>query len=232
MATITWITQPALGTIPELDYYETPLQAVSSDDSTVEYFLLSGTPPGGIQVRRSGAIQGVPVLTDGTNGTSLFFFTVRAISDTGAIADRGFIMRVHNLQGVIATPRNVILDEQYDGSPISYQLQAVSANPYSELTWRILDSTHPVGLSVSSTGLLSGVVLPNIQENSSQSGYDVIPNDFTGFDVTNTDGVDSSKEYSFRVEVTDGYSSDIATVSIRLLSRAFVTSDKDRKSVV
>ena len=62
MAQPQWITPAGdLGTIAEGLFFQTPVEAVDPDGGTVQYKLIAGTLPAGIQVKSNGVVEGVPV---------------------------------------------------------------------------------------------------------------------------------------------------------------------------
>jgi len=78
MALPRWITPAGqLGIVPELDYYEFPLDAYDVSGGTLVFTLVSGRLPLGLQIDPQGKIQGVPVSERGGGVNVEYRFTVR-----------------------------------------------------------------------------------------------------------------------------------------------------------
>ena len=109
MALPTWITPAGnLGIVPELDYYEFPLDAYDATGGTLEYTLVSGQLPLGLQIISTGKIAGIPVsaLTTGDqNETYRFTVRVKNLSST-EISDRTFSITITNVAPPIITPKS------------------------------------------------------------------------------------------------------------------------------
>ena len=98
MTQIRWITKAGtLGTIPEGRFYKLPLEAAGP--SEIGFRLVAGRLPQGVQVKPSGALEGVPEAVAITQGVPLSVnenviskFTVRAflLANPTVIADRTF----------------------------------------------------------------------------------------------------------------------------------------------
>jgi len=207
----------------------------------VTFSVISGTVPSGLAIRYlSGSWQlvGTPFLT--TNNTD-FTFCIRANNGI-AISDRTFNMVVYTL-GVpeFITPAGELpvgLGGQYyvmDNSYISFQLDAFDYNDTTGQPLRYYiadnDGTLPPGVTLSSTGLVSGFIKPVLQisvgdgsGNFDESLFDKVGFDFgktptNGYDSFNYDNVfydynelttspqSLSANYQFRVTLTDGISS-------------------------
>ena len=64
MAYPIWLTPAGnLGIVPELEYYQFPLDAYDNAGGTLTYSLVSGKLPPGLQVVATGFLQGIPVST-------------------------------------------------------------------------------------------------------------------------------------------------------------------------
>jgi len=162
MAYPIWLTPAGnLGIVPELEYYQFPLDAYDNAGGTLTYSLVSGKLPPGLQVVATGFLQGIPVSTATADENQTYSFTVRVtnIAD-GNVADRTFQLTITNIAPPIITPRNVDLGTYFDGSAFNLQLKAVEFIPGATLTWSLESGTIPPGLSLSSTGLLSGYIYP------------------------------------------------------------------------
>ena len=206
----------------------------------VTYTVISGTIPDGLTVRydttsSAWKIIGTPFLT--SNNTN-FTFCVRA-SNGVSISDRSFIMVVYTTAvPEFITPEGDLpvgvggqlyaLDSTY----ISYQIDAYDYDTTTgqPLTYYIADDdgTLPPGVTLSSTGLISGFIQPRLQisigdgnGNFDESLFDKVGFDFgqtptNGYDSYNYDNVfydyfskdvqpaSLSANYQFRVTLTDG----------------------------
>jgi len=206
----------------------------------VTYTVISGTIPDGLTVRydttsSAWKIIGTPFLT--SNNTN-FTFCVRA-SNGVSISDRSFIMVVYTTAvPEFITPEGDLpvgvggqlyaLDSTY----ISYQIDAYDYDTTTgqPLTYYIADNDGdlPPGVTLSSTGLISGFIQPTLEISvgDGDGNFDESLFDRVGFDFgqTPTNGYDSytydnvfydyftsnvqpaslSANYQFRVTITDG----------------------------
>jgi hypothetical protein len=140
----TWVTATTLPSFTRNSGYSTTLSA--TDDGTVTYSIVSGALPTGLSLNSStGVISGTP--TSSTN----FTFTVRATDDSGNTADRGFNMS--NVSPVWSTSGT--LTNGYVNGPYSFQLSAPDDSGVAP-TYTLNSGSLPAGLSLSSSGLISG----------------------------------------------------------------------------
>lgn len=90
MALPKWITPEGnLGIVPEQEFYSLALEASDPSGGNLSYYHVSGKLPLGIQVIRSGILQGVPVSEAGGDRNVEYSFTIRVkkeISFTGSIS--------------------------------------------------------------------------------------------------------------------------------------------------
>jgi Putative Ig domain len=207
----------------------------------ITFSVISGVVPSGLAIRYlSGAwkLIGTPFLT--TNNTD-FSFCIRA-SNGVSISDRTFKIVVYNV-GLpeFITPAGELpvgIGGQYyvmDNSYISFQLDAFDYNDTTGQPLRYYiadnDGTLPPGVTLSSTGLVSGFIKPVLQisigdgsGNFDESLFDKVGFDFgksptNGYDSFKYDSVfydyndlsttpqSLSANYQFRVTLTDGISS-------------------------
>jgi hypothetical protein len=140
----TWVTATTLPSFTRNSGYSTTLSA--TDDGTVTYSIVSGALPTGLSLNSStGVISGTP--TSSTNVT----FTVRATDDSDNTADRGFNMS--NVSPIWSTSGT--LTSGYINGPYSYQLSAPDDSGVAP-TYTLNSGSLPAGLSLSSSGLISG----------------------------------------------------------------------------
>ena len=222
MSVVTWVTKTGtLGTIPESQYYSNFLVATDSDNQELFYSLISGQEPTGLYLTRSGELRGIPTLTTIVDQTQVFSFTVRATNPQGVVADRSFSISVTNTTGPnIIIPADLI-GAWFDGNFLEYQFTSTNDNPSAETTWKVISGTLPPGVTLSSSGVLSGYV-SIIGVNTAELGYEVGPNDSLIYDALPTS---TDRYYNFTVEATDGAKFDTHTVRLLIVSKGNFTAD-------
>jgi len=248
MALPKWITPAGnLGIVPELEYWEFPIEAYDPSAGNLVYTLVSGKLPLGLQVVNDGTvkispsyphphligkIQGVPVSEQGPDQNVAYTFTIRVKNDeTGGLTDRTFTLTITNVAPPVINvpPRNSYLGLVLDGTKVSIQLEAIEFLPESELYWSLKSGDLPPGLTLTSTGLLSGYVepIPSID-----------PDTVVGWDATvwNTNGWDFplqaiSKSFTFTIEVFDGSNYDLSTYRLKVYPTSSLTADNDELEV-
>jgi hypothetical protein len=242
MALPKWITPAGqLGIVPELDYYEFPLDAYDASGGALVYSLVSGRLPLGLQIVPTGRIQGIPVSERGAVDVNLDYrFTVRVTnSTTGELSDRTFVLTITNVAPpVISSPiRNSYLGLFLDGTEVELQLEALEFTPGTAFTWSISGGELPEGLTLSPTGLLSGYVVPIDDDNvrfvfgRDESGNPLEIKNW-GVHLWDEFGWSSplraiSKTFTFTVEVFDGVNYDRSTYTLRVYPRSSLTADND-----
>lgn len=142
----SWTTSSPLPIFTRNAAYSTTV--VATDDSGVAptYSLFSGSLPTGLSLNStSGVISGT------ASSSSPASFTLRATDLNGGYADRAFTMAnvgpTWSTSGTISTIAN--------GSAYSYQLVATDDSGVAP-SYSIASGTLPTGISVSSSGLISG----------------------------------------------------------------------------
>ena len=222
MSTIAWSTPRGnLGTIAESDFFSLNLEAVDSDEQPLFYSLISGAAPPGMYITRLGELRGIPVLQSNYDSTQIFSFTVRATNPQGKVNDRSFYLTVTNNSGPsIVLPADII-GAWFDGTYLSYQFEYTVDNPNSIPTFSIVNGSLPPGVSLSSSGFLSGY-LEIIGENIAETGYDGVDNDSKIYDprVNSTD-----RFYNFKVQITDGLKFETKNVALMIVSKGDFTAD-------
>jgi hypothetical protein len=112
MAFPKWLTPEGnLGVVPELEYYEFPLDAYDENYGNLIYSRISGTFPVGLQIISSGKIVGIPESTPyvGADKNQVYSFSIRVQNDTtGNVNDRSFNLTITNVAPPIITPKTVI----------------------------------------------------------------------------------------------------------------------------
>ena len=220
-----WITTAGnLGTIPEGIEYSFSLQATSSIEP-VNYQLLAGQLPPGLQFSTAGLISGTPNDV-AENVTSTF--AVRATAG-GFIADRTFSLTVSG-----QTPPRFITPAGnigifYDGTEVNIQLEYTDDDPGEIVRVRRIAGRLPPGLKLdSATGVISGIIQPLIEgPGSAAAGFDVSAFDQFPLDFT---ARASNQRYQFQLEVTDSKEFDIRTFDIFVYAKDSVTADSTQIS--
>ena len=231
MAQPVWIT-PAGNLAPaaEGQFYSLTLKAYDPDLSTVYYELIAGSLPDGMQAVYDPVLQvynltGVPTRS-AANTTSKFVVRAYTTTVTGSVnrlADRTFsITTTVNGTPAFITPAGQI-GQYYNGTLIT-DLQIDYTNgdindPTAGLVVSLKAGSLPPGLTISTSGLISGFVL---LPNSTQGGFDA-----SNFDTTPFDSLSSTQNavYQFTLQVSDGRTSDLSTYSIEINSTTDLTAD-------
>ena len=227
MVAPVWVTPPgSLGTVVENEFYQVQLNA--SNAATYEY--LSGVLPDGIRITIYGQCEGFPKSVDyiqgvpkevGTDVTSEF--VVRATSDDGLVADRVFTMTITGPDDpIIDTLPASDLGSYFDGQEISVPLTATDSDPFDTQTWKVIGGALPAGVTLSTSGLLSGWLLP-VPSETGTPGFDVNNFDIGSFSFA-TQSV--SKNYEFTVQVVDSTNrSSTKDYSVFVASRNILSAD-------
>lgn len=242
MAQPVWITPAgSLGTIPEGVFYQTPLQAYEPDiGETVYYEVIAGELPSGIQCAKTGLITGVPqaiasiqgvpteVSQDITSKFAVRAYTERVVNGVTVInrlADRTFTLTVtgQNPPEFITDPGQIAT--YFDGTKVNDLQIEYTDKDQDTVVVKLAAGQLPPGLTVSSTGLISGFIEPAVATNAlggwSRTGQGWSKTGYGWSFQTRT--VD--KNYEFVLEVTDGKGSNLRTFSIFVYSRQSMTAD-------
>lgn len=227
-----------LGTIQEGKFFQLTLQAYddsTNDASTLYYTMLAGELPEGIQCTKTGLIEGIPKAVSSLQGVPLEVgqdvtskFTVRVYTEDEneqplRVADRTFSITVTGQDIPEWTTPEGSLGNFVDATEVSIQLEYTDSDPDQTVSVNLLSGELPNGLTLSSTGLLSGILEPVVQLPTDASpGYDVTAFDKYQFDYSTRAG---SKTYQFTIEITDGFSSNIRTFELFVFARDDLTAD-------
>ena len=212
----TWVTPAgSIGTIPEGEFYSISLSA--SADTPVYYSVIAGQLPPGIQIDQTGILSGNPlarttvqgVPSDVTNDTTSQF-AVRAYTKTvvngvtviTGLADRTFTMTITGQSTVIWTTPAGNIATYFDGVQVA-SLAVSYSDPdiYATDVVTLIAGALPSGLTLSTSGVISGYIVPN------------------------PDATIPSTNYSFTLRVNNGVSSDVRTFSILVYARSTMTAD-------
>lgn len=232
-----WVTKAgSLGKVNELEFYDVDLQVIEPTGAPVTFTFQSGELPPGIQVIKSGKLQGVPVVLNpiSVSESREYKFTIRASAartDGTIVVDRSFSITVSNVYPPEITPVVTSLGASFDGKKYELQLDAIEDNPNANLVWKIIDGNLPPGLTLSESGLITGYILlqPALYDTglkgydsediSAKQPYDKFPYDYAGRA--------RSKVYSFTVQVSDGANFDTQTYSLLVVNKGLLTTDQD-----
>ena len=250
MAAPVWkTTAGSLGKINELQNFSLQLEAEDADSTALTFSKIAGTLPTGMELTAAGVLQGVP---SEVSTRSLYNFVVRA-SDGTNVADRTFSLQVKGADDPIFTTASGELDVSdstygsntwvLDGSFIEFQMVATDTdtNAGQTLVYDIASGELPPGVTMSTSGLISGVVLLTDDARFGPiGGYD--NSKVTGMDAINISSWDTlydptafstsiSKNFDFVVRVTDGASVKTQTNSIFVYSADFWRVDNNRITV-
>lgn len=139
----SWTTSQTLPIFSKNVGYSTTLSA-TDDNGILSYTIVAGSLPSGMSLNQStGQISGI------TQSDTSAIFTVRATDNGGNVSDRQFILP--NIAPAWTTSGT--LPAANVGTAYSYQLVATDD---SVLQYSLQSGSLPAGLSISSSGLISG----------------------------------------------------------------------------
>jgi hypothetical protein len=238
-----WITPKGnLGKVQSLQFFEIGLQAVDPtgqpDGKDVNYALIAGRLPAGMQIDSSGQVTGNPKDTYSIDGVPEAVtqdrtseFTIRAFSSSGKITDRSFSITVTgNYPPQLLTSNYTTLGEFTDGIIINIPISAVDLNS-DKLTYSVLSGKLPLGTSLSTDGVISGPLIPNYVP---PSGWDIDANPWDAVPYDQTDLLLPPGQtftsygkvtYYFTIQVSDGKSFDIKNYNIIVFNHESLTAD-------
>ena len=231
MANPIWQTPGGnLGSIPENYFFELPLLATDPAGGNVTFKALAGTFPPGLHVSQNGILQGVPILTDVTNVTRSYEFSIRASDASKAnVTDNSFNVTISNIIPPQITPRINNLGTIFDGAFYTLQLRAIEVNPNATLTWSLENGALPPGVTLSSSGLISGFIPPiTSQGNTGLIGFSNAPYNEFGFENSTSY---QSQTYIFTVKVYDGVNYDSLTYKVFVAARNQYEADTTYNTV-
>jgi hypothetical protein len=205
----------------------------------VQFQVIAGELPAGIQVEASGLLEGVPLAIASVQGVPQEVprdvtskFAVRAYTETvvngitviNRLADRTFTLTVTGQDAPeFITPAGNIATF-YDGSLVEgIQIEYTDTDPGEIVVVKLVAGSLPPGLSINSTGLISGFIQPESVLNGlagysrDGQGYDEFPFDFTTQSI--------NQNYQFVLEVSDGINTNLRTFDIFVYSRNSLTAD-------
>ena len=233
-----WISpnQGDLDKVAAQQYYNLELVALDPDDpSNLEacsFELIAGQLPKGLQISPNGQIighpeatytlQGVPFSTN-IDVASEFTIRARSYSDN-KITDRTFSITITgNFPPQILTIANP-LGIYLDGTQVNLQLEAIDLNN-DVLIWTLEEGELPAGLTLTSTGLISGFLSPQFNElNPNNAGWseDQWNREPWEFAVQSNNFI-----YNFTVSVNDGKIKTIKKYKIEVYAHNDMRADNN-----
>jgi len=230
-------------TIAATEFSTTPIPLTTAAGSMtgsvtqhIYYQVISGTLPAGIQISDNGLITGVPQAVASLQGVPFQVnrnitskFAIRAYTENlvngvlvlDRIRDRTFELTVSGNDVPDFTNPAGSLGTYYDGDQVDLQLGYTNVDPDEVLTVKLINGELPLGLTLSSTGLISGYIEPAANVNE-PPGYDLEPASVLPYDFI-VSAID--KNYQFTLEVSDGKSSSLRTYTIFVYNRSELTAD-------
>jgi len=229
--------------IAPFEYSTAPIALTNGSGSMTATFnqhvlftIQAGQLPSGIQIADNGLIEGIPKAVASIQGVPTQVsedvtskFTVRAYTRTRAgvldrINDRTFTLTVTGQDAPEwETPAGQIAQE-YDGSQITpIQLEYTDVDPADTIIVSLKAGQLPLGLTLSTTGLISGFITPlspveaTAGFSNDGQGYAEYPFDFSTMSV--------NANYEFVLDLSDGKSSSLRTFSIFVYSKDSMTAD-------
>jgi hypothetical protein len=235
MATPVWTTTAGkIASIDEQASFSLQLEAndpvLPGDSTAIVYSVIAGSLPAGMQVTSTGLLTGTPAEVA---KRTLYTFVVRATAGT-KITDRTFTLDVvgadaptfNTASGQLKMDDSTRVGLYWiiDGASMSVQLSATDSDTASgqQLVYELVSGSLPPGLTMTTTGLISGVVqLTDDQRYGERGGYDGNETyDGEPYDKTIV-SKSISKNFEFIVRVSDGVSSTEQTNSIFVYSADF-----------
>ena len=234
MAQPVWVTAAgSLGVIPEGIFYRISVEAYDPDNilNEVYYELIAGRLPAGMQLSTTGLISGTPGYLQGVplpvNRDVLSTFAVRAYTKhvvngslvLDRLADRTFNLTVspQNSPTFVTPSGNV--GTFYDGAPITpIQILTTASAPGDPSIITLIAGSLPPGLSISTSGLITGYIIP-LGITTNPGGFD---RSGQNFDMYPFDFIQSSPNtnFQFTLQVTDGKNNSLRTYQIYVFSRS------------
>jgi len=229
MATPLWVTTAGkIATIEEQASFSLQLDATNA----TTYSVIAGSLPAGMQVTSTGLLTGIPAEVA---KRTLYTFVVRATAGDATITDRTFSLDVQGADAPTFTTASgqLQLDDStrvglywvIDGSSVSFQVQATDTDTAAgqSLVYEIVRGSLPPGVTMSKSGLLSGIVeLTEDQKFGERGGFDASNEDYDDVVYDKTITTKSiSKNFEFTIRVSDGTSFVQQTNSIFVYSADF-----------
>jgi len=214
MSTPVWTTTAGkLASIDEQVSYSLQLEANTADSTAITYSVIAGSLPSGMELTSTGLLTGIPAEV---SKRTRYTFVVRATAGT-TITDRTFYLDIEGADAPTFTTASgqLQLDDStrvglywiLDGSSLSFQVAATDTDTRAgqSLVYEIVQGALPPGVTMSSTGLISGIIqLTEDERYGPQGGYAEDYDDYV-YDRT-LYSKSRSINYDFIVRVSDSTS--------------------------
>lgn len=191
-----WTTAAgSLGSFVEQTAMSTTIAGTEDGGAITSFALTSGSLPSGVTLNTSsGVISGTPAAV---SGDTVYSFTVNAKDAENQITARSFTLTVtNNIAPVWVTSAGSLGTVTQNGSAIStINLSATSGGESQTVTYSVTSGSLPTGLSLSSSGAITGTVSGYTADGSSTT---------VNFTVTASDGVDTTAR-AFSITVATLY---------------------------
>lgn len=196
----------------------------------VYFKIIAGELPRGIELSDNGLIIGVPQAVASLQGIPFEVsqdvvskFTVRGYTNTipQRFRDRTFSLTVTGDDAPKFITPGGSLGTYYDSDELNIQIEYQGTDPDEIVSIKLVGGELPPGITISSTGLISGYIRPTT-DITQAPGYDITslysqPYDFIVSSI--------NRNYQFTLEVTDGKSYDLRTFQIFVYDRNILTAD-------
>jgi hypothetical protein len=163
--TPNWTTATTLPEIGKNIAYSTTLVATDTEGTDIDYSVVSGSLPIGITLNSETGVLSGTYTGSNFNTTNLI---IRAIDTGGNIVDRTFTIFSSNPVWTTTSVTGFFPSTAY-----SFQLVATDN---SSITYSIVSGTLPSGLSLSSSGLISGTTTSSSTTNITFRATDSVGN--------------------------------------------------------
>jgi len=206
-------TAGKLASIDEQVSYSLQLEANTADSTAITYSVIAGSLPSGMELTSAGLLTGIPAEV---SKRTRYTFVVRATAGT-TITDRNFYLDIEGADAPTFTTASgqLQLDDSsrvglywiLDGSSLSFQIAASDTDTRAgqSLVYEIVQGALPPGITMSATGLISGIVqLTEDERYGPQGGYAEDYDDYV-YDRT-VFSKSRSINYDFIVRVSDSTS--------------------------
>ena len=248
MASPVWKTTAGLiAIINERDYYSVQLEAEDLDSTALTYSKIAGTLPTGIELSSTGLLHGVPTevatrvpytfvarVTDGTNIADRSFtlqilgVDVPVFSTAAGVLNQR-LNAVYRADDATILADNTIVTADtagtvlvLDGSYIQYQISAsdIDTATGKTLTYDIVDGRLPVGVTMTTSGLVSGII-----ELTDSERFNIYGDDST------TKTISRAENFAFTVRVSDGSATSQQEHNILVFTPDFWRVDNERLTI-
>lgn len=223
----------SLGSYEETTPINISLSSLTKGTPGVSYNIIAGALPKGLSLSNT-AISGIA--TEVTSPT-IHKFCIRATFN-GQLADRTFSIQINGYDPPVYKTNTGLLPIGpngqlfvIDGTFVSYQLQVEDSdvNAGQILRYSLKDGALPKGLTMSSSGLISGIVQPIIQtrviSNDGSYDYNYFDAELYDYGENDTYARKLNRYYEFIVNLSDGGSIIPRTFKIFVIGDDYFRAD-------